>query len=136
MSRSFFHTNRGQSLAEFAIVLPVLLILVLGSIDLGRLFFAYISITNAARIGAQYASTSPNASTDVTGIRDAAVADTNGLTDTSSTNPDVSIATGADGQGHMYAEVTVDYTYSTLFPWPVIPASVSVERTVRAMVGE
>jgi len=136
MSRSFFHTHRGQSLAEFAIVLPVLLILVLGSIDLGRLFFAYISVSNAARIGAQYASASPDASTDVTGIRDAAVADTNGLVGTSSTNPDVSTATGADAQGHMYAEVTVDYTYSTIFPWPVIPGSVSVERTVRAMVGQ
>ena len=136
MSRSLSDTHRGQSIAEFAIVLPILLILVLGSFDLGRLFFAYISVSNAARNGVQYASASPDAPTDVDGIRGAAVADTNGLVGTSPANPDVSIATGADGQGHMYAEVTVDYTYSTLFPWPVLPASIHVERTVRAMVAE
>ncbi len=56
--------QRGQSLAELSIVLPVLLIVVLGSIDLGRVFFAYISVTNAARNGARYA-----AGRDIAGVR-------------------------------------------------------------------
>jgi len=45
---------RGQSLVEFALVLPLLLMLILGAIDFGRLFYTKIIITNAAREGAYY----------------------------------------------------------------------------------
>ena len=49
--------DRGQGLAEFAIVLPVFLLIVFGAIDLGRVIWATDDITNAAREGARYAST-------------------------------------------------------------------------------
>ena len=48
--------SRGQSLVELALVLPVLLLLVLAAVDLGRIFFARIAVTNAAREGAYEAS--------------------------------------------------------------------------------
>jgi len=44
----------GQSLVEFALVLPLLLMLVLGALDFGRLFYTKIILTNAAREGAYY----------------------------------------------------------------------------------
>jgi len=47
---------RGQSLAEFAIVLPIFLLVVFGMIDIGRVIWATDNITNAAREGARYAS--------------------------------------------------------------------------------
>jgi Flp pilus assembly protein TadG len=127
---------RGQSLAEFAIVLPVLMVIVLGTIDLGRVFFAYISVTNAARNGAHYASTDPAHTLDVAGIREAALADTGQLTGTSLSNPRVAVATGNDSLGYQYAEVTVNYRFETLFSWPGLPGSIDMHRTVRAMVGE
>jgi len=43
---------QAQSLVEFAILLPILLLLILGAMDLGRLFYTQIVITNAAREGA------------------------------------------------------------------------------------
>jgi Flp pilus assembly protein TadG len=43
----------GQSLVEFALVFPVLIILLIAIFDLGRLVFAYNDITNAAREGAR-----------------------------------------------------------------------------------
>jgi Flp pilus assembly protein TadG len=43
----------GQSLVEFAIVLPLLLMLVTGIIQFGFLFNKYITLTDAARNGAQ-----------------------------------------------------------------------------------
>jgi hypothetical protein len=46
----------GQGLAEFAIVLPVFLLIVFGMIDVGRVIWATDDITNAAREGAHYAS--------------------------------------------------------------------------------
>lgn len=46
--------HKGQSLVEFALILPILLILVLGAMDIGRLFFTKMVITNAAREGANH----------------------------------------------------------------------------------
>ena len=47
--------SRGQSLVEFALVLPLFLLLVMGIMDLGLAVFSYNSITNAAREGARLA---------------------------------------------------------------------------------
>jgi PKD repeat protein len=48
--------TRGQSLVEFALVLPVLLLLLLITIDFGRLFLSYVSLNNTARVAANYGS--------------------------------------------------------------------------------
>jgi Flp pilus assembly protein TadG len=46
----------GQSLAEFALVLPILVLLIFGIVDLGRGVYAYNTIANAARQGARVAT--------------------------------------------------------------------------------
>lgn len=51
------HKKNAQSMVEFALIIPILLLLILGIIEYGRLFFAWITIENAARSGARYAST-------------------------------------------------------------------------------
>ena len=43
-----------QTLVEFALVLPILLLLILGTMDLGRMFYTKMILTNAAREGANY----------------------------------------------------------------------------------
>lgn len=45
--------EHGQSLVEFAVVLPLLLILVTGIIQFGLLFHQYITLTDAVQSGAQ-----------------------------------------------------------------------------------
>ena len=47
---------RGSGLIEFALVLTVLLLLVFGTIDFGRLLFTVNNLTAAAREGARFAS--------------------------------------------------------------------------------
>ncbi len=46
--------ERGQSLVELALILPVLILVLLGILDFGRAFYAYNAISNAAREGARY----------------------------------------------------------------------------------
>jgi Flp pilus assembly protein TadG len=46
---------RGQALLEFALALPVFLLLLVGLFDLGRAVFSYNTLTNAAREGARLA---------------------------------------------------------------------------------
>lgn len=52
---------RGQALVETALLLPLLLILLLGAVDFGRIFFGWVAVTNATRVAANYAATHPDA---------------------------------------------------------------------------
>lgn len=49
----------GQSLVEFALVLPLMLVFLAGALDLGRVFYATITLNNAAREGALQAAQTP-----------------------------------------------------------------------------
>lgn len=45
----------GQSIIEFALVLPLVLFLIIGFLDVGRIIFYYSSLTNAVREATRYA---------------------------------------------------------------------------------
>jgi hypothetical protein len=49
-----FTAARGQSLVEFALVLPLLLLLLAGGVDLARAYFVGIEVSNAAREATLY----------------------------------------------------------------------------------
>ncbi len=51
--------TRGQALAEFALILPIMILLLLVAIDFGRLYFSYVEVTNAAREAAAYVAIDP-----------------------------------------------------------------------------
>lgn len=52
--RKFFREDKAAAMVEFAIVVPILLLLAFGIIDYGRFFFTYNNLTNAAREGARF----------------------------------------------------------------------------------
>jgi len=54
-------SERGQALVELALLLPILLLLVVGSIEFGRAFYLKNRAINAAREGARAAVVAPNA---------------------------------------------------------------------------
>jgi hypothetical protein len=56
----------GQGLVEFAVGITFLLVLLAGILDLGRAYFTYIALQDAAQEGASFGSISPN---DFDGIR-------------------------------------------------------------------
>jgi PKD repeat protein len=65
--RTHLHSRtRGQSLVEFALVLPIIMMLTLTALDFGRVYLGYINLQNMARIAANFAANNPLAWTPST----------------------------------------------------------------------
>ena len=54
------YRERGDGLVEFALILPVLMLVLMGIVDLGRAVYAYNVVANSAREGVRYGIASPN----------------------------------------------------------------------------
>jgi Flp pilus assembly protein TadG len=63
--RNLIQNQKGQAFVEFAIVLPILLLLVFGIIQFGILFNNYLTLTDAVRAGARQAAVSRTLSDQV-----------------------------------------------------------------------
>jgi Flp pilus assembly protein TadG len=63
--RNLVRNQKGQAFVEFAIVLPILLLLVFGIIQFGILFNNYLTLTDAVRAGARQAAVSRTLSDQV-----------------------------------------------------------------------
>jgi hypothetical protein len=55
LRRRAHRRGRGQAMVEFALIIPIFLLLLVALFDLGRAVFAYNTLTNAAREGARMA---------------------------------------------------------------------------------
>ncbi|MGI9101633.1 MAG: TadE/TadG family type IV pilus assembly protein [Terriglobales bacterium] len=140
--RSFGHVaQRGNAIVEFALVLPLLVVLVLGVADFGRVFYYAVMTANAARAGAQYALR--NNYTNVMGIQNACIQDT-GLPSAQFNSANVTEAScflrcpgsatemtctvvnlnscGAE-QAYIYSRVRTQFTFNTLVSYPGVPNS-------------
>ena len=60
----------GQALVEFAMIVPLLVLLLFALVDFGRAFYTWLVVTNAAREGARVAATQQGVSPVVTRIND------------------------------------------------------------------
>lgn len=65
LSRARLRDERGVALTEFALVLPVLMLLLLGMLDLGKAFNYWIDQTHLANLGARWAAVDKNVSTSL-----------------------------------------------------------------------
>jgi Flp pilus assembly protein TadG len=124
--------TRGQTLVEFALLLPVMVLILALAADFGRAFTAYIAISGAAREGAAYGMQSTTAAADSAGMTAAALADAPTIWGKA---PVVTAKTGAnDGMGYPYAEVTVDYNFEPIIAIPPLNRTLDMTRTVRMRV--
>ena len=68
-TRNLIRNQKGQAFVEFAIVLPIFLLLVLGIVQFGILFNNYLTLTDAVRAGARQAAVSRTLADQVTPAR-------------------------------------------------------------------
>ncbi len=64
--------ENAQGAVEFALILPILLLLLFGLIETGRVIFIYSAVTNAAREAARYGSATGVSNTGIPRYRDCA----------------------------------------------------------------
>jgi hypothetical protein len=95
--------EKGQELVEYALVLPILLLLILGIVDFSLTIFAYNSIANAAREGARRGVVPSANEQDVI---DAAIGRTGGV---ALTDSNISVVSSTE-----QITVTVEYDHSLI----------------------
>jgi len=99
----------GQTMVEFALVIPLLLLLVFGIMEFGRAFYAYSAISNAAREGARFGVTDP---TNTAGIKNQAITTATAL---GLTENDVSVSCSPCTSGNPI-RVDVTYNFQSVIP--------------------
>lgn len=101
--------NRGQSMVEFAIVLPILLLILLGIMEFGILFSNQLILESASREGTRYAVLGATDGEVITYIEDL----TSNLDD-SRLSINISPSQGARSKGNPLT-VTLTYQYQFLY---------------------
>jgi Flp pilus assembly protein TadG len=116
-------SERGAELIEFAVVLPMLLLVFVAIVDFGLLFQRYLTVSNAAREGARIAVLPGYAQTDVQNRVTEYVRNSTGDNTLSPAAVRTLVSIDPDGGGPLLpfqaAQVTVSLTHNYLFIGPV-----------------
>jgi Flp pilus assembly protein TadG len=142
-------TQAGQALLEVALVTPLLLLLAVGIIEIGRYAYYSILVADAARAGAQYGAQNLATAADSAGIRAAAENDGQNLAPLNVTVQQECGCTGSSIGGAcpattcaspnhalVYVKVTVSGKFNSLFKYPGIPSSITCDSTELMRVAQ
>jgi Flp pilus assembly protein TadG len=136
--------ERGQALAEFAVVAPVVLLLIFGIIDFARALYTYEMVGQAARAGTRYAIVralqSPNCSDPSIGTAPCEQANSAFIFARFNFDPDAttvvqtwegpSATCTATAQPGCYVEIEVDNT----FKFAIVPGTITLKSTSRLTI--
>jgi Flp pilus assembly protein TadG len=131
----------GSSLIECALLLPMVIVLLLGSVDFGRAFYINLEIAAAAEAGALYGVQNPS---DTSGMQAAAILDApdiNLLSSTATYGTECSDGTlvtasnlpvpNCSVNAVTYVEVTTSMQYKPYFTYPGMGATWSLASKAR-----
>jgi Flp pilus assembly protein TadG len=106
-NRAAIRSERGQTMTEFALVLPLLVLLLFGIIQFGVTFNQYVTLTDAVRAGARKAAVSRHEQ-DPEGV----TADQVRLAGTDLKPADLQITVESSWEAGDEVEVSASYPYS------------------------
>lgn len=148
-----WRSERGSALVELAIALPLLVIILVATIDFARVFYLGMELTNAARAGAQWgahsvANSGSNANMQTTAqnaISTSGIAATasrtcqcaDNLGNFSATTPANTCTGTCSGGGHLVVTVTVTTSkaFTRVIPGiPVLPTTLTLTRSATMRV--
>jgi len=117
----------GASLVELALILPLLIAMLFGVIDLGKMYFLSMEVANAAEAAAVYGSKNPTQTTYMQNVATKAAPDVGTLTTSASYGCECGSGTGfvanctstpTCSDNVVYrVTVTASASYTPLLPW-------------------
>lgn len=124
--------RRGVATVELAVALPLLVLLLLGCVDAGRLTLRYICVSNAASEAATFASlNAPGQFGGVSGwiaaIRQRAITES-ALLNPSLTDSEIQVDVSVLPNG--LVSVQVETSFDTIVSWPGLPQTWTMARKV------
>ena len=138
-----------MAIVEFAILVPALMMLLIGLIEMGRFAYYSIIVANAARAGAQYGAQTLVTAADSAGMKQAALNDGQNISGLSVPTLPSSFCQCADGStstcdatdcssSHRLTYVQVDTRgpYNSLFNYPGLPSTFPVNSQAIMQVGQ
>lgn len=145
--------EKGSALVEMALIMPMILLLLMGIVDLGRAFYYSNAVARAAEAGALYGSQNPTDTTGMVDASDNAMSAAFGTAhDLTGNNATASYGCEcADGTGQSlacsttpscanintvyYVTVKANAAFKPLLPWPGVPSSFNLSSKVTMRGG-
>jgi Flp pilus assembly protein TadG len=137
----------GTAITELALLSPVMLVLLLGVADFGRVMYTSIILSHAARAGAQYGAQNNGTTGDTVGIRNAALSeaqDIGAITVASqrlcfcqtggAVSCTATTCSGGYGVPRVMVQVTASTTFNTIAPFPGVPTTLALSRQAQVRV--
>jgi Flp pilus assembly protein TadG len=79
MLKRDLHNDSGSAFVELALVAPLLMLMMIGAAELGRIAYFAIEVSNAARAAVAYGSQTTSSASDFTGMQNAAINDASSI---------------------------------------------------------
>ena len=124
----------GSAMVELAFTMPLLLLILFGAVDMGRMFYTLVTVTGSAVAGAQFGVAVSSNNADFTGMQQAALNDVgniSGVTATATSYCECLDGTSLSCNGTCsgvappkYLKVSTTATFATLFSYPLLPSTV------------
>jgi Flp pilus assembly protein TadG len=133
----------GGALVELAVILPILILISIGVMDYGRVYFTSVAVVNAARAGAEWGAFGEQGGylndTDIQNFAKLDGAEAGTITVTSNhecrcpgSGATVSCTTACSsgyGMPKVFVVVTATKTVNLILKYPGLPTSVTISRT-------
>jgi Flp pilus assembly protein TadG len=158
MFRRRLREDIGQAFVELALVLPIFILLTVGIAEIGRLAYASIEVSNAARAGVAYAAQNHTTAQDTPTITTAAQNDAPNITNNKATPSYSCSCEGSTGtitafsscsntvtnlttcpspsRIVLYVQVNTWADVNTLFNYPGIPSSITLRGSANMRVEQ
>lgn len=124
--------RRGAATLEFAVLLPFLLLMVVAGVDFARVYYHHLTLNNAARNGAVYASSHPDRAVDTKAIQDVVLDDTKNFTPP----PTVTSKITTDSNGKSIVTVTASWDFHTVIDYPGMAQLYTLTQSVEMRVTD
>lgn len=144
----YLRDDRGQSMVELALTLPILVFSLIGGADLARAYAIQLAVQNGARAGAEAAAINYPFTLTESSIRTRTIDEMDRTPGMTAANAVITvtfkqldgITTCTDPPSPTtpcFATVRVQYRFTTITPWPFIPNVANFDRrtTMRTIKG-